>query len=171
MTIFLMGVLEHPNGFSHCLAARGPNRWPGMVRNSIVSTMKSKDPPDKEKIEWIANYVRYLPPPPSLAEARGRMNRAIVAEGRRTFLRLGCTNCHRGPRFTSGKSYDVGLKDEQDRSRFNPPSLLGLSQRGPYFHDGRAESLDDVLNKFRHQVPPSVNGEELENLKQFLLSL
>lgn len=60
---------------------------------------------------------------------------------------------------------------------FNTPSLLGLSLSAPYFHDGSALTLEDVM--FRHQLPaaqgqtPSTIAQELsaqdvQNLLSFL---
>ncbi|HND53507.1 MAG TPA: hypothetical protein PLV92_13955, partial [Pirellulaceae bacterium] len=55
-------------------------------------------------------------------------------------------------------AFDVGLADERGERRFNPPSLLGVSQRDALFHDGRARSLEEVVGKFKHaeiDVPES----------------
>src|SRR5262249_35766928 len=42
--------------------------------------------------------------------------------------------------------YDVKLEaDGSPYLRWNPPSLRGLWQRGPYLHDGRAATLDELL--------------------------
>jgi hypothetical protein len=51
---------------------------------------------------------------------------------------------------------------------------LGLYDRGPYLHDGRAKTLDEVLQK--HHTPDMLGGQkltdaELSDLKAFLLSL
>jgi hypothetical protein len=57
---------------------------------------------------------------------------------------------------------------------WNPPSLLGLWDRGPYLHDGRAATLDDLLRQ--HHVPEKLGGQELSpteraDLIDFLKSL
>jgi len=57
---------------------------------------------------------------------------------------------------------------------FNPPSLVGLSQRGPYLHDGRAKTLDDVLEQFhtpRHIGGPTLTEDERRDLLTFLRAL
>ena len=66
---------------------------------------------------------------------------------------------------------DVKLKDEHGRTRFNPPSLRGISQNAPYFHDGRATTLDEVFTKFLHQLDATIPSDELTDLVAYLNSL
>ena len=40
--------------------------------------------------------------------------------------------------FTLDRIANVKLKDEKGLTKFNPPSLRGVSQDGRYFHDSRA---------------------------------
>jgi cytochrome c peroxidase len=56
-------------------------------------------------------------------------------------------------------------------TEFNPPSLLGVSQRAPYFHDGRAASLDDVLKSSHHNPEMPLKEQEIQTLRQLLESL
>ncbi len=82
-----------------------------------------------------------------------------------------CSNCHRGPVYTTPETYDVGLKDANGLKHFNPPSLRGISQRGAYFHDNRAESLDDVLTVHQHGVTQDLTPQQQADLIAFLQSL
>jgi len=61
--------------------------------------------------------------------------------------------------------------DEVGGRLFNPPSLRGVSQGGPYFHDGRAATLDEVFLKHRHQLRGDPSAGELQDLVAFLKSL
>jgi cytochrome c peroxidase len=79
--------------------------------------------------------------------------------------------CHVTPRFTSPESYDVGMVDEKGNREFNPPSLRGVSQRRPFFHDNRASTLEDVFLKHRHQLDEALDDEERVALLAFLRSL
>ena len=54
---------------------------------------------------------------------------------------------------------------------FNPPSLRGVSQGGPYFHDGRAATLTDVLTRYRHQLKGELSERERLDLRAFLEDL
>ena len=60
------------------------------------------------------------------------------------------------------------LKDERGNSKFNPPSLRGISQNGPYFHDGRAENLEAVFQKFGHQLDRELSGQQISDLIAYL---
>jgi hypothetical protein len=69
------------------------------------------------------------------------------------------------------------VKLEPDGSpylRWNPPSLCGLWDRGPYLHDGRAATLDDLLRG--PHASEKLGGEPLtpaerDDLISFLRSL
>ena len=87
------------------------------------------------------------------------------------FESIGCVNCHTPPLYTSPDTFDVGMTDEQGRSFFNPPSLRGVSQRGPYFHDNRARTLRDVVYSIRHQIPAGTTDAERAALLAFLRTL
>ncbi len=98
--------------------------------------------------------------------------REAVRHGGSLFQELGCRECHAGNHYTSRGAYDVGLADEQGLTRFNPPSLLAVSQRaGALFHDGRAVSLEAVIADFRHQLPRELTSAEVEALVCYLKSL
>ena len=87
------------------------------------------------------------------------------------FERLDCNRCHTPPAFTSSRVADVQLKDEQGVSKYNPPSLRGVSQNGPYFHDGRAKSLEEVFATFRHQLDAELSDGQVQDLVAYLKSL
>ncbi len=95
----------------------------------------------------------------------------LYARGRQDFTTLGCAECHVPNAYTSPESYDVGFVDEQGNREFNPPSLRGVSQRRPYFHDNRAGTLDDVIQKFQHQLNEPLPANEAKSLLAFLRSL
>ena len=120
-----------------------------------------------EEVDDLAAYLRTLPPPPAI----GSSDAAAARRGAALFERLECARCHARPAFTSERIADVKLKDEKGLTKFNPPSLRGVSQNGPYFHDGRAESLDEVFAKFKHQLERELTADELHDLVEFLNGL
>jgi cytochrome c peroxidase len=87
------------------------------------------------------------------------------------FEREKCAKCHTPPFYTSAGTYDVGVRDEAGETHFNPPSLRGISQAGPYFHDNRAGSLEEVFTRHRHKLANQLSDEELNDLLNFLNSL
>jgi YVTN family beta-propeller protein len=173
------GSLGTPKRILSLLGAgdTGPWAWNGrmadlesQVRQSVQSTMQGKKPA-KEQVRDLAAYLRTLAPPPSLARARGEADEAAVRRGGEVFRRQGCEGCHASPAYTSAKTYDVGLADEAGNRLFNPPSLRGVSQGGPYFHDGRAATLDEVFTRHRHQLKGEPASAELDDLLAFLRNL
>jgi cytochrome c peroxidase len=99
-----------------------------------------------------------------------------VTRGEKLFRgKAACARCHKGEEYTSTSNYDVGVEDDgSPYDKWNPPSLRGLWDRGPYMHDGRAETLDELLKW--HHAPEKLGGEELtpaerKDLIAFLRSL
>jgi YVTN family beta-propeller protein len=155
-----------------------PFAWTGssptlahQVRKSIENTMQSDEPPCEEHVMAIAAFVDSLPPPPSRDRSRNAFDERAIGRGSQLFAELGCDGCHAPPTYTSADCYDVGLEDKQGNRRFNPPSLLGVSQRAPLFHDNRAPSLRSVFDRWRHQLPGRLSDQQLQDLVAFLRSL
>lgn len=142
------------------------------IRNSITKTMQSDEPPSDETVADLAAYLRTLPPPPSISQARDETDIKAVEAGKLLFASLNCKRCHSPEsQYTTPRTYNVKLEDEAGNTRFNPPSLIGVGQRETLFHDGRAKSLQDVLQKHRHQLKRSLTDTERKNLIEFLKSL
>ena len=150
-----------------------PYAWSGrfktlndQIAHSIQSTMQGV-PLTTDETSDLEAYLRSLPPPPPV----GTDDKHAVERGAAIFESRNCKSCHTQPVFTSAKIVDVGLKDERGTSKFNPPSLRGVSQNAPYFHDGRATTLDAVFSQFRHQLDRDLTSKELQDLIAFLNNL
>lgn len=155
------------------VADTAPYAWNGrfqtlaqQIKHSVQSTMHG-DPLSDEQMSDLEEYLRTLPPPP----AAGMHDKAAADRGESLFKELDCRRCHVPPTFTSAQIVDVKLKDERGNSEFNPPSLRGVCQNGPYFHDGRAESLEAVFQKFGHQLDRELTSEQITDLIAYLNSL
>ena len=149
----------------------GAEDYAEQIFKSVTQTMQSdKDPSDKQ-IQALTAFLETLEPPPSIDAARGTLDQAAVDRGRQVFSSLDCARCHAPPRYTTPELYDVGLEDQLGGRKFNPPALLGVGQRGPYFHDGRAKSLREVFGKHRHQLDEPLDESSLADLLAFLRSL
>jgi len=145
------------------------------VRHSIESTMAGSSDPapanSSHRIRALTAFIRSLQPAPSLLEARGRLDRKSVERGRSVFQSHGCSRCHQPPTFSSPAAYDVSIHDETGQTQFNPPSLRGVSQRGPYFHDNRAGSLIELLTIHNHDEASRLQPSQRKDLLLFLNSL
>lgn len=150
-----------------------PYSWNGrfktlgeQISHSVRSTMQGSPLTETQTADLKA-YLKTLPPAPAL----GNRDHQSVKRGAAIFESQNCAECHTPPLFTSAVIADVGLQDEQGDSRFNPPSLRGVSQNGPYFHDGRAASLKQIFADHRHQLDRKLTDAELEDLISFLNDL
>jgi YVTN family beta-propeller protein len=151
----------------------GPWAWNGsmptlesQIEKSITSTMQGAKP-SAEQVRDLAAFLKTLPPPPRSSG----LETASVDRGKHVFASQHCDSCHVPPTYTSPKTFDVGLADEAGNTTFNPPSLRGVAQGGPFFHDGRAATLEDVLGRYRHQLKNDLASNDRRDLLHFLLSL
>jgi YVTN family beta-propeller protein len=152
-----------------------PYAWRGdvpdlesQIRKSIQVTMQGNKP-DEKTVSDLAAYLRTLDPAPGVdADVH---EQSIVGRGGAIFQEQGCARCHAAPYYTSPKTYDVGLADEVGNARFNPPSLRGVSQNGRYFHDGRAATLEEVFQRFRHELKSELGQDETAALIAYLRRL
>jgi cytochrome c peroxidase len=63
------------------------------------------------------------------------------------------------------------LSPAKDAGRFKRPILRGLAARPPYFHNGFADSLDDVVEFHDTRFAMQLNPQEKRDLVAFLRSL
>lgn len=166
------------------LADTGPWTWHGWqmdlsaaMRKSLVDTMHGPQPNDHD-VQAVLAYLRELKPAPNPFLAKDGKLTAAQERGRVLFSSkaANCIECHKGPQFTDGEVHTVGLESRKDAYRgFNTPTLRNVYQKTQLFHDGRANSLEEVL-KGVHS-PEKVAGEraltkeEIEDLVEYLKTL
>ncbi|MCA9248875.1 MAG: hypothetical protein KDA42_17230, partial [Planctomycetales bacterium] len=163
------------------VGATSPWAWNGQrndlvqqVHKSLVQTMgNSRDEAARQRQQAteMAAFLATLAPAPALSTARRNFDTSVIARGVEIFSRQDCDKCHQNPAYTSREAYDVGFFDEDGNRTFNPPSLLGVSQRGPFLHDGRAPSLKQLFQDLGHGSCEQLSAEELTALIRFLESL
>jgi cytochrome c peroxidase len=59
----------------------------------------------------------------------------------------------------------------QDIGRFTVPALRGLAARAPYFHDGSAATIMDVINFYDKRFTIGFTDQQKQDLANFLLAL
>lgn len=106
-----------------------------------------------------------------------------------------CASCHVEPLFTDYSFRNNGLeptKDlgrfrisslEEDKSKFKVPTLRNVMQTAPYMHDGRFETMDEVIVHYTQGIASSstldpllknkieLSPQEVNDLKSFLNTL
>jgi len=128
----------------------------------------------EEDAEAIDTYLKSLRPIPSPYLVDGEMSES-AKRGEKVFAQAGCIACHHGPMFTDLKPYNVGTKATLDRKQaFDTPTLLEVWRTGPYLHDGRAVTIEEVLTKYntgdQHGRTSDLTDEQLQDLVQYVLS-
>ena len=118
----------------------------------------------------------------------GSFNRQAANRGRQLFRNeAGCATCHQGPRFTdvlSGPTRTVPFLHDPAEGGTDPryalrtatghyrtTPLRGLWQHPPYFHDGSAPTLLDVVNHYDEHFGLNLTDEQKADLVEFLKSL
>lgn len=160
----------------------GPWTWHGWqtdlgqaVERSLTQTLFGPQPRPHD-VQAVLAYLKTLDHPPNLHRQPDGSLSAAARRGQELFVgKARCVRCHQGETYTSSKNYDVKLgSDGSPFELWNPPSLRGLLDRGPYLHDGRAETLDEVLRS--SHAPEKLGGAALsaperQDLLEFLKSL
>lgn len=119
------------------------------------------------------------PTPPA-----GSFDAAAAARGKALFSgKAQCATCHNGPLYTDvtngGKlhpqSASVAVdKDYVNRSatkQWRVTPLKGIWQHPPYFHDGSASTLADVVARYDQEKNLNLTTGEKEDLTEYLKSL
>ncbi|HVS34147.1 MAG TPA: hypothetical protein VMS17_01115 [Gemmataceae bacterium] len=160
----------------------GPWTWHGWqddlgaaVVKSYTTTMFGPRPTEDEVKDVVAFLETVDHPPNPRRGSDGKLSEA-AQRGRSIFEnKARCTRCHDGPDYTSPRNYELKLEpDGSPYKEWNPPTLRGVVDRGPYLHDGRARTLDDVLtgpHAPEKLGAPALTPEERRDLIEFLNSL
>ena len=130
-------------------------------------------------LDALSLFIDSLQVPRSPAHARGEPLSESELRGQAIFNRqaLGCITCHMAPLYTDQKRHDVGTAtaDERIGPAFDTPTLRGLYNSAPYFHDGSAVTLRDALTRSssgsEHDVRSRLTEQEITDLIAFLLAL
>jgi len=109
-----------------------------------------------------------------------------------------CMVCHRPPNFTDNGFHNIGLPSfgrknpdegrfgqiavDMSRGAFKTPPLRNVAQTAPYFHDGSAKTLMDVVNHYTtggvvktnlspNMIKPNLSTQDKKDLVAFLQAL
>jgi hypothetical protein len=119
---------------------------------------------------------------------KGSFDRRAAARGSRVFYgQAGCASCHRPPAFTdvlrgparnrpflhepAEVGMDPGYAARSATGKYRTTPLRGLWQHPPYFHDGSAATLLDVVNHYDTLFALHLDGRQKRDLVEFLKSL
>jgi cytochrome c peroxidase len=113
---------------------------------------------------------------------------AAELKGLDTFINTGCITCHIGSLFGGQMYQKMGLvnpyenkadlgrfevtKNEAEKYFFKVPSLRNIALTGPYFHDGKAATLEDAVTQMAWlQLGKKLAPDEVKSIVTFLNAL
>jgi hypothetical protein len=156
------------------LAGTAPFHWDndladfGVLMDRIFAERMGGPSESVDRKQALEQYVYSLPRRPALRDASD----AAAVRGKSLFEAptTGCATCHAGPHFSNN-----GLAEIGKGPALEVPSLVAVSARAPYMHDGCAASL---LDRFDPNCGGSAHGDvsaltsaELADLVAYLETL
>lgn len=156
------------------VGSTAPYSWSGkfarledQVEQSLRTTLHGKNP-EPARVAEISAYLHSLQPPAQLRSAE----EPGVVRGAELFRSRRCVECHESPTWSSKATYDVGTGTSRESlRRFNPPSLRGVGWGAPYLHDGRARTLEAVVEQHHPGTRADLTAEQVCDLVAYLESL
>ena len=150
-------------------------------RLNLVVDHRVNDDLVTDKLPALQAYQFSIDAPPSPS---GSFNVAAAARGKELFSgKAQCATCHSGPLFTDNtidgrlhpQSASVAVdKDYVKRSatkQWRVTPLKGIWQHPPYFHDGSAQTLAEVVERYNQENNLNLSTSEKNDLTEYLKSI
>jgi DNA-binding beta-propeller fold protein YncE len=116
-------------------------------------------------------YLSSLVAVPSPMLVNGELSKKALF-GKKVFEQQDCTDCHHGTYFTNKRSYNIGTGLRQDaEKKFDVPMLREVWRSAPYLHDGRANTVYQLLKEHDHGESSHLSEKELTALVEYVMSL
>ena len=154
-----LGPLTHPDEMALTREEIVPRLEP--YRAHFASAFPHEGLTVETAVRAIASFERTLISRNSAFDRyRAGEHAALSPAARRgmlVFEEASCTFCHHGPNFTNQAFHNIGVRDEGDpgrfaiqtgatlRGAFKTPSLRNVALTAPYFHNGSAATLAEVV--------------------------
>jgi len=155
-----------------------------MESRTGVDVTNGTDDLISSKLPALQEYQLSIPAPAPMA---GSFDADAAARGKTVFEGAGkCSGCHKGDTFTDAndKLHDPsevvsepepnGAPSYAARSatkKYRTAPLRGVWQHAPYFHNGVAATLDDVVNLYDTKKSLALTEDQKKDLVQYLKSL
>jgi mono/diheme cytochrome c family protein len=146
-----------------------------------VNVTNGTDDQVSDKLPSLQAYQLSLPAPPPPA---GSFDPAAAARGQALFAgKATCATCHSGPQLTDANARlhppSDSMAEPESPSyaarsatkQYRTAPLRGVWQHAPYFHDGSAATLADVVNAYDARRSLGLTAAEKADLVQYLKSL
>ena len=149
-----------------------------------VNVTNGRDDRVTDKLPALQAYQLTLPAP---VPPEGSFDPAAAERGKALFNGKGtCATCHTGDEFTDANARlhpptDVVSEPEPNGApsyaarsatkQYRTAPLRGLWQHAPYFHNGSAATLEDVVRTYNARKSLGMSEEQIADLAQYLKSL
>jgi cytochrome c peroxidase len=154
-----------------------PNKYPIAVENQFYHVTNNPDL-ITPKLPALRAYQHSLDAP---SPAPGSYDKAAAGRGKGIFnSKAKCGTCHQPPMLADNKLHtaeELGIDDfEAMRSptgKYRTTPLGGLFARakGGFYHDGRFETLRDVVEHYNSHLQTNLSPSEKDDLVEYLKSL
>ncbi|MGD9948184.1 MAG: cytochrome c peroxidase [Desulfobulbus sp.] len=166
-------------------------------RPEYPPAFKKAFPGDKDPVTFD-NFAKAIAAFERTLISRGRFDRFMDGdkqaltgqemEGLRTFVNVGCVQCHSGPNL-GGMTFqkigafhaynndsDLGRMKvthlESDKFVFKVPMLRNVTMTAPYFHDGEVGNLAEAVDQMGYlQLDKKLKDTEINTILRFLTTL
>jgi mono/diheme cytochrome c family protein len=169
------GVFSDPRVGAHLnphTPGLAPNWHPGMLVVNGTQDMTSS------ALAALQAYQLSIPAPPP---PPGSFEPAAAQRGKLVFKVAGCSSCHSGPHFTDANlrlhapaasvARDTLYVTRSATGMYRTTPLRGLWQHAPYFHDGSAATLADVVEAYNTKQKLWLTPRQKSDLVQYLKTL
>lgn len=162
-TIALAGKLEGTEPFGW---TRGQTTLSGYIESTCSRLGGSGLPHDE--LNSLASYVRAVAPLPAVP-----VEESLRARGAEAFVEQDCISCHLEVVGTNHQAHRIVQASGRGYDEMDTPSLFRVGMTGPYFHDGRYATLEDLLGDRSSTMGRTrlLKPEEQVALAAFLRSL
>jgi YVTN family beta-propeller protein len=167
-------------------ANRKENFGSGLIEGQMNCSLSPADcvqhPPNQGRsydLDCLAAFIDSLAVTLSPSHAEGEPLMDAERRGQELFNdpSVGCATCHPAPLYTDLERHDVGTTtaDERIGPAYDTPTLRGLYDSAPYFHDGSAATLYETLTRpspgGEHDVRGLLSEDEIRDVIAFLRAL
>lgn len=119
----------------------------------------------------VDQYLNSLEAIPSPYLIEGKLS-PEAEQGEKVFNVMGCAECHPAPYYTDQKKHTMGSLGTYDRQNsWDTPTLQEIWRTGPYMHDGRCATMEEVFTREMHGLQEELPEQQLEQLVSYVLSL
>jgi cytochrome c553 len=143
----------------------------GMIMHEVFVNRMGGSPQGPRHVEAFGSWLNTIPAMPASTTATDTQ----ISHGKELFARadVGCAGCHSGSHFTNNQNQDVGTGRD-----FQVPTLVGVSSRAPFMHDGCAKTLKERFTNDasctggdKHGKISGLSASDLDDLVAYLETL